>query len=59
MDRTCSINGKIRNVYYILVGKSEGREHLKVVVVNGSITMEHKNMRYVGVDWIRLTQDTA
>jgi hypothetical protein len=59
MGRTCSTNGEKRNVYRLLVGKSEGKRPLgrprRRCVDN--IKIDLREIKWDGVDWIDLAQD--
>jgi hypothetical protein len=59
MGRACSTNGEKSNAYRILVGKSEGKRPLERPRrrwVN-NIKMDFREIEWVGIDWIHLTQD--
>jgi hypothetical protein len=51
--------GEGRNVYRVLVGKREGKDHLKDQGVDGGMGSEWTLGRLVGVcvEWIHLAQD--
>jgi hypothetical protein len=48
--------GEKRNMYGVLVGKSEGREHLENVVLVGRIILKLSLSRMEVVERIRLAQ---
>jgi hypothetical protein len=45
------------NAYRILVGKSEGKDHLEDLDIGGRIILEWISDRMGGIDWIDLAQD--
>jgi hypothetical protein len=59
IGRACSTNGEKRNAYRLLVGKPEGKRpqgrprHRWV----DNIKMDPREIGWVGMDWIDLTQD--
>jgi hypothetical protein len=53
-DRACSMHGKIRNSYKILVVKFEGKRPRHKCEDN--IKMYLKEVGYESVEWIQLTQ---
>jgi hypothetical protein len=59
MGRAGSTNGKKRNAYRILLGKSEGKSPLGIprrrCVDNVKIVL--KEIGWVSIDWIDLSQD--
>jgi hypothetical protein len=59
MGRVCNTNGKKRNAYRILVGKSEGKRplgRLKRRWVD-NIKMDLREIGWDGVDWIDVAQN--
>jgi hypothetical protein len=61
MGRACSKNGEKRNLYRLLVGKSEGKRPLGRSkgrwVENTSIKTDLIEIGWGGMDWIDLAQD--
>jgi len=59
MGETCSAYGKRRGVYWVLVGKHEGKGLLwrPRLRWDDNIKMDLKAVECGGVDWIELTQD--
>jgi hypothetical protein len=59
MGRACSTNGGSRGVYRVLVGKPEGRNHLKDRIVDGRIILKWilENWNGGGMDSIDLVQN--
>jgi hypothetical protein len=59
MDRACSTKGAKRNVYRILVGKTEGKKPLgrprRWWVDN--IKIDLREIGWDGMDWINVAQD--
>jgi hypothetical protein len=51
--------GEGRNVYRVLVGKPEGKDHLKDQGVDGKMDQNGRTLGRLmgGVEWIHLTQD--
>jgi hypothetical protein len=50
--------GEERNIYWVLVGKPEGKDHLENQSVDGRMGLELILGRLTGgVEWIHLTQD--
>jgi hypothetical protein len=48
--------GEGRNVYRLLVGKPEGKDHLEDQDVDG-VKMDLREIGWGGVEWIHLAQD--
>jgi hypothetical protein len=59
MGGPCSTNGEKRNVYRILVGKSEGKRPLGRPRRRclDTIMMDLKEIGWNGMDWIDVTED--
>ena len=57
--RTCDKDGGEEKyvVYMVLVGKSEGREHLENIVLDGRIILKLSRSRIEVVERIRLAQE--
>ena len=49
--------GEKRNTYSVLVGESEGREHLENVVLDGRIILKLSRSRMEVLERIRLAQE--
>jgi hypothetical protein len=51
--------GKRRNVYNILVGKTEGKRPLEILIHKwkDNVIMDLKEIGLEGVDWIHIAQD--
>jgi hypothetical protein len=60
MSRACSTNGKNRNAYRMLFGKSEGKRLLGRLRSRwmDNIKMDLRETGRGGMDWINLVQDT-
>lgn len=56
MSWICSMHRKIRNVYTILVGKTDGKDF--VDRMEGNIKVDVKEIDCECVNWSHLTQDT-
>jgi hypothetical protein len=59
MGRACSTNGNRRNPYRISVGKPEEKRSLGRQVHRwvDNITIDLREIRWGGIDWIDLPQD--
>jgi hypothetical protein len=59
MGRACRPHGAKRNVYRVLVGKSEGKRPLGKIDVGGRIILKWvlREVRWGDMDWIFLVQD--
>jgi len=59
MGGTCNTDGKMRNVYSILVGKPEGKRPLgrHKRGREDNIRMDLREIGWEGVDWTHLAED--
>jgi hypothetical protein len=59
MGGACSADGEGRDVYRVLVGKSEGKRPLRRPSSRweDNIKMNHQEVGCGGMDWIGLAQD--
>jgi hypothetical protein len=54
MGRACNMHGERRSVYRVLVGKTEGRNHLVDLGVDGNILLKWIFTKWVGEAWTGL-----
>jgi hypothetical protein len=59
MGGKCSTHGRDEKWYKILVGKPEGKRPLRIHKRRweDNIRMDHREIRWKGVDWMHLAQD--
>ena len=58
MGRACSMYGARRGAYRVLVGKPEGKNHLKDPGVGGTMILRWNFTKWEGgMDWTDLAQD--
>jgi hypothetical protein len=58
MGGACSIYGERKGVYWILVGKPEGKNHVEEPSVDGRIILQCFTKKWNGgMNWIELAQD--
>jgi hypothetical protein len=59
MGRVCSTNGEKSNAYMILVGKPKRKRQLDKPRRRSvdNVKMDHREIRWGGMDWIDLAQD--
>ena len=60
VGRACGTYGEDRNIYWVLVGKSEGKRPLerRRHKWEDNIEIDHTEIGWEGMDWICLSQDT-